>query len=48
MSDSLKVLRTHLTDRFDSVVDPDTESCLSILDRLIKGCSVRPHSTKGA
>ena len=47
LSDSLKALHTHLVGRFASGVDLGTKSCLSVLDRLVADCTVRPLSTKG-
>ena len=48
--DGLRALRDSLVDRYDSVIRPDTESCLGVLERLIRNCRERclSLSTQGA
>ena len=48
--DGLRALRDALVDRYDSVIQSDTESCLGVLDRLIRNCRERclSLSTQGA
>lgn len=39
LEESLMTLRAHLVHRSGTVIEPDTTSCLEVLDRLVQDCS---------
>ena len=35
----IEQFRAHLARRFETVIQPDTEACLKLINRLIKACA---------
>lgn len=48
VQDDLRALRAHLVDRFESIITPDTQACLSLLSRFMDTCRTTSPFTQGA